>query len=85
MSAVAEGRFDDAWEQRAALQTPDALVTWDFRPDSERPLGSRQFLTRDEVEVEIGMSVMFAQPGSVLPNPTLSSWATMKWLTVTSA
>ncbi len=56
MIAVAEGRFDDAWEQRAALQTPDALVAWDFRPDSERPLGSRKFLTRDVVKVEIGMS-----------------------------
>jgi hypothetical protein len=56
MIAVAEGRFDDAWEQRTALQTPDALVAWDFRPDSERPLGSRKFLTREVVKVEIGMS-----------------------------
>ena len=56
MIAVAEGRFDDAWEERTALQTPDALLAWDFRPDSQRPIGSRKFLTRDVVKVEIGMS-----------------------------
>jgi hypothetical protein len=56
MIAIAEGRFDDAWEQRTTLQTPDALVAWDFRPDPERPLGSRKFLTRDVVKVEITMS-----------------------------
>jgi len=56
MVAVADGQFDQAWEEREALQTPNALVAWDFRPDSERPLGSRKFLTRDVVKVEIGMS-----------------------------
>ena len=56
MIAVGEGQFDEAWEQRAALQTPYALVAWDVRPDSDRPLGSRKFLTRDVVKVEITMS-----------------------------
>jgi predicted nucleotidyltransferase len=55
--AVSDGRFDEAWERRADLETPDALVAWDFRPEpQDRPIGTRKFLTRDVVKVEIQLS-----------------------------
>jgi hypothetical protein len=56
MVAVTEGRFDEAWKQRVTLQTADSLAAWDFRPDRDKPIGARKFLTRDVVKVEISIS-----------------------------
>jgi hypothetical protein len=53
---VAPGRFDAAWDQRAFLQTPDALFAWDVRRDPGRPAGARKFISRDIVKVEMGIS-----------------------------
>ncbi len=71
--AVSEGRFEEAWERRTELETPDALVAWDFRPEShDRPIGGRKFLTRDIVKVELQLSdasaagAMLAEPRYVL-------------------
>lgn len=71
--AVSEGRFDEAWEHRADLETPDALVAWDFRPEPhDRPIGTRKFLTRDVVKVELQLSdpgpaaAKLAEPSYVL-------------------
>lgn len=42
--AVSEGRFEEAWERRTELETRDAVVGWDFRPEPhERPIGTRKF------------------------------------------
>lgn len=54
--AVSEGRFEEAWERRIELETPDALVAWDFRPDLDKPIGGRKFLTRDIIKVELQLS-----------------------------
>jgi hypothetical protein len=56
MIAVVEGRFDEAWKRRIQLQTPDSLVAWDFRPEPETSMGTRKFLTREIVKVELAMS-----------------------------
>lgn len=53
---ITPGRFDDAWDQRASLQTPGALFSWDVRRDPTRPAGARKFISRDIVKVEMGMS-----------------------------
>jgi len=64
---VPEGRFEEAWEQRASLQTPDALTWWDFRPYPDRDVGGHKFLTRDIVKVEL----LFSTPsgGAQLADP----------------
>ena len=54
--AVSEGEFDQAWERRSKLETPDALVAWDFRPEPDKPIGTRKFLTRDMIKVELQLS-----------------------------
>jgi predicted nucleotidyltransferase len=53
---VAEDRFEEAWEQRADLETRDALTSWDRRPDPNLAVGGHRFLTRDIVKVELLMS-----------------------------
>ena len=54
--AVSEGEFDQAWERRSKLETRDALVAWDFRPEPDKPIGTRKFLTRDMIKVELQLS-----------------------------
>ncbi len=66
--AVVEGRFEVAWQRRTELQTPDSLVAWDFRPEPEKPMGTRKFLTRDIVKVELAMSDPH-EAGAVLAEP----------------
>lgn len=72
MIAVSEGRFEEAWERRAELETPGALVAWDFRPERHKPIGTRKFLTRDIVKVELQLSdasaaeAVLAEPRYVL-------------------
>jgi Nucleotidyltransferase domain len=67
---VAEGRFAEAWKQRATLQTQDVLVAWDWPPDG-RDAGGHKWLTRELVLVECALwtpssGVRLAEPFAVL-------------------
>jgi len=67
---VAEGRFAEAWRQRASLQTPDVLVAWDWPPDGGEAAGHK-WLTRELVLVECALwtpsaAVRLADPFAVL-------------------
>ncbi|MBA3375512.1 MAG: hypothetical protein H0U00_06815 [Actinobacteria bacterium] len=66
--AVSEGRFPEAWDRRTELETRDALVAWDFRPEPHKPIGTRTFLTRDMIKVELQLSGPSAA-GAVLAEP----------------
>jgi hypothetical protein len=56
IASIADGRFEDAWAQRSSLVPPDALLSWDRRPDPMRELGAIKFLSRDVVKVELSFS-----------------------------
>ncbi|CAN5279177.1 MAG: nucleotidyltransferase domain-containing protein [Actinobacteria bacterium] len=66
--AVSEGRFPEAWDRRRELETRDALVAWDFRPEPHKLIGTRKFLTRDMIKVELQLSDASAA-GAVLAEP----------------
>jgi predicted nucleotidyltransferase len=67
---VAEGRFAEAWQQRANLQTLDVLVAWDWPPNGREAAGHK-WLTRELVLVECALwtpssEVRLADPFAVL-------------------
>jgi predicted nucleotidyltransferase len=67
---VAEGRFEEAWQERVSLQTPDVLVAWDWPPDG-RDAAGHKWLTRELVLVECALwtpssGVRLADPFAVL-------------------
>jgi hypothetical protein len=67
---VREGRFGEAWQQRANLQTPDVLVAWDWPPNG-RDAAGHKWLTRALVLVECALwtpssEVRLADPFVVL-------------------
>jgi hypothetical protein len=65
---VAEGRFEEAWEQRAHLQPAGTLAAWDVRRDPGVEQGAHKFLTGDIIKVECGMSTA-SLPDDVLADP----------------
>ena len=61
IASIADGRFEEAWEQRSTLIPGDALLAWDRRSDPERELGAIKFLSRDVVKVELSFATMAGQ------------------------
>jgi len=57
---VRDGRFDEAWAERAVLQSEDALFAWDQRDDPNREIGAHRWLSGDVVLVE----ALFGTPSS---------------------
>lgn len=54
--------FTDAWQHRDSLRPDDALYWWDIRPDTNREIGTHNWLTRDMVLVECALTTAKAQP-----------------------
>jgi hypothetical protein len=71
---VADGRFDEAWAARAALEGGEAIVAWDQLEAGRANVGGRKWLTRDLVLVECLLTTpssgaKLAEPHRLLTGP----------------
>jgi hypothetical protein len=55
IAVAADGKFAEAWERRADLQTEGALFVWDVVVDPTLDNGGHKWITRDVVKVECGI------------------------------
>jgi hypothetical protein len=72
VAVVADGKFDEAWDQRHNFETPGTLYRWDVRIESDGDAASHKWITQDVIKVECGFAdasrsaMQLAEPYAVL-------------------